>query len=206
MDLKEQILEKTESLIMRYGIKSVTMDDLAREMGMSKKTLYQYIPNKTQMVQEIFKKKIEEEKCIMEEAQAQAVDAIDEILTIARWVIKDLREMSPTVIFDLQKYYREIWTMMESYHSKHILRKIRQNIERGIEEGVYRNDISADLISKLYVSKNASVASSELFPPGEYDLEELFKAHMIYHIRGIASPKGLQLFEKHLAARDGKID
>lgn len=206
MDIKHKILDTTEALIMRYGIKSVTMDDLAREMGMSKKTLYQYIPNKATMIKEIFLKKIEEEKVIMEDIRLQATDAIDELMKIASYVIGELRKFSPSIVYDLKKYYKEVWRLMEQYHSTHQLKLMKANIERGIKEGLYRQNMSADIISRLYIAKNAIVADDELFPPEQCNFEALFKEHIKYHIYGIASPKGLAMMERHLKAGEWQID
>ncbi len=206
MDTKYQILNKAESLFMRYGIKSVTMDDLAREMGISKKTLYQYVSNKADLIESIFQLKIEEEQKMMAQYKAESTDAIDEILKIARHVIRELRQFSPSVMYDLQKYYRGTYRQMEAFHTRHIIRMIRENIERGMKEGVYRSNLSADILSKLYVAKSALVADQELFPLQQYNIEQLFKEHMIYHIYGVASPKGLKIFEKYLEDKQGEID
>ncbi len=206
MDVKYQILNKAESLFMRYGIKSVTMDDLAREMGMSKKTLYQYVSNKADLIENIFRLKIEEEQKMMAQYKEESTNAIDEVLKIARHVIRELRQFSPTVMYDLQKYYRGTYRQMEAYHSRHIIKVIRENVERGIKEGNYRSNLSPDIVSKLYVAKSSLVADQELFPLQQYHIERLFKEHIIYHIHGIASPQGLALFEKYLEAKQGEID
>jgi AcrR family transcriptional regulator len=206
MDTKHQILTKAESLFMRYGIKSVTMDDLAREMGMSKKTLYQYVSHKADLIENIFQLKIEEEQKMMAQYKAESTDAIDEILKIARHVIRELRQFSPSVMYDLQKYYRSTYRQMEAFHTRHIIKMIRENIERGMEEGVYRSNLSPDILSKLYVAKSALVADQELFPLQQYNIEQLFKEHIIYHIYGVASPKGLRIFEKYLEDKQGEID
>ncbi len=206
MDVKHQILNKAESLFMRYGIKSVTMDDLAREMGMSKKTLYQYVANKAELIENIFQLKIAEEQQMMATYRKESADAIDEILKIARHVIRELRQFSPTVMYDLQKYYRGTYRQMEAYHTRHIIKIIRENIERGIKEGVYRSNLSPDILSKLYVAKSSLVADPELFPLHQYNIEQLFKEHIIYHLHGVASPKGLEVFEQYLKEKQGSID
>lgn len=199
MEIKQQILTKAEALFMRYGLKSITMDDLARELGMSKKTLYQYIDNKADLIAQLFQLRIDEEREMMETFQKQATDAIDEILHLARYIIRKLRQLSPTVVYDLQKYYRSTWKEMEALHQKHVYHIIKENIERGIGQGVYRDDIHPDIIAKLYVGKTSLVADEDLFPLRDYDISELFKEYMLYHLHGIASAKGLALLEEHLA-------
>ncbi len=202
-EVKQQILDKSEELFMRYGIKSVTMDDIARELGISKKTLYQYVANKTELIEQIFHQRIEREKKQMARIRDISADAVEEILKIADYVIAELRQLSPTTMYDLQKYYRGTWCQMDALHQSHVYQLIRDNIERGMEQGVYRHDLDPDIIAKLYVGKTSLVADDELFPLREYNIEELFKQYIHYHIHGIASPKGLRLLEQHLGEAGG---
>lgn len=198
MDSKQQILNKSMELFMRYGIKSVTMDDIARQLGISKKTLYQYVSNKNDLIAQIFQQKIEQEKKIMADIRLDSLDAIDEILKIAAYVIKELRELSPTTVYDLQKYYRETWRQMEALHQRHIYTIIRENIQWGIEQGLYRNKVNPDIIAKLFVGKTSLVVDEELFPTRDYNMGDLFKEYIYYHIHGVASPKGLEFLRNHL--------
>lgn len=185
-------------LFMRYGIKSVTMDDIARQLGISKKTLYRYVENKNDLIAQIFEQKIEQEKKVMAQIREDSSDAIDEILKIAAYVIRELRTLSPTTVYDLQKYYRETWRQMEALHQRHIYTIIRENIQRGIKQALYRINMNPDIISKLFVGKTSLVVDEELFPIRDYNLGDLYKEYIYYHIHGIASPKGLHLLEKHL--------
>jgi AcrR family transcriptional regulator len=200
MELKQHILKKAFNLFMRYGIKSITMDDLSRDLGISKKTLYQYVENKADLIEQLFQQHIEEEKRIMAHIQRESVDAIDELLKIARYVMQKLHELSPTTVLDLQKYYPNTWREMEALHQRHVFAIIKQNMERGIREGVYRADMQLDIIAKLYVGKSMLVTDGSLFPASEYDISRLYREYINYHLHGIASPKGLQELGKYLAA------
>lgn len=191
---------------MRYGIKSITMDDLSRELGISKKTLYQYIDNKNDLINELFKCRLDEEKVMMEGFQKAATDAIDEILQLARYIIRKLRQLSPTVVYDLQKYYRTTWKEMEALHQKHVYQMIKDNLERGMEQGIYRSEINPDIVAKLYVGKTSLVADEDLFPLRDYDISELFREYMLYHIHGIANEKGKKLLSQHLAKSSEEIE
>lgn len=198
MDSKQQIISKAADLFMRYGIKSVTMDDIARELGISKKTLYEHVSNKSDLIEQIFEQKISEEKEMMARFRETSEDAIDEILNITKFVLKTLRHLSPTTVYDLQKYYRSTWKMMESLHCNHYYDLIRDNLERGIAQGVYRNDLNPDIIAKLYVGSSDFVTNDQWFPVREYRMDDLFIQHMNYHLHGIASAKGLVLLERHM--------
>ncbi len=201
MDQKTQILTNSELLFRRYGIKSVTMDDIARHQGISKKTLYLYVDSKTDLIDKITQNHISREVEEMAEIRNKSKDAIDEILNIAKYGIQQLRNLSPTVVYDLKKYYRESWSKFETLHKTFIYTLIKENIDQGRKEGFYREGINPDIIAKLYVGKTMIVVDEELFPLKDYNREQLFKEYMLYHIHGIASDKGLALLEKHMNER-----
>ncbi len=197
MEVKSRILEKAMFLFLRYGIESITMDDIARELGISKKTLYQYVENKADLIEKIIGEYIENEKTAIAACHTNAKDAIEELLLIAKYVTMILREMSPSIAYDLKKYYRQSRDAMEKFNHAHIYNVIRQNIEDGKAQGIYREDVNADIVAKLYVGKTSLVVDEELFPLRDYNKENLFREYINYHIHGIASPKGLTLLEKH---------
>lgn len=198
MDTKQTILNKTEALFMRYGLKSVTMDDISRELGISKKTLYQYVANKQDLIEQIFQKRIQEEKSVMRQIRSETRDAIEEMLKIAAYVTLMLRKMSPTVMYDLEKYYKKTWSQMQQLHKRHVYQIILDNLERGIADGVYRAEINPDIIAKIYVAKSTDIVDPEIFPAMEYHVEELFREFILYHLYGIISSRGRELMDRHL--------
>ena len=197
MQLDNRILTKAESLFFKYGIKSISMDDLSRELGISKKTLYQSVENKKELVIQVFQNLIQKEIDAVISIRKDADDAIDEMIEVARYVIPMLLQISPTLIFDIQKYYRDVWLLCEEFNQQEVFTVIKENIERGIKEGIYREEFHSEIIAKLYVGKTNLVIDEDIFPLKEYNKENLFKEHIQYHIRGIATSKGLKLLEKH---------
>ncbi len=198
MEIKEKILQKSEELFLRYGLKSVTMDDLARQLGVSKKTLYQFVENKADLVEKIILMHIAAEKALMEEVRAKSGDAVEEMIQIARYAIQQLRKLSPTLVYDLQKYYQNAWQLIQNLRSVHVHSLIRDNIERGIEQGVYRSDLDAAIIAKIYVLGTLAIVDENAFPQKEYNKETLFIEFIKYHLQGITTEKGLELYKKHL--------
>ena len=172
MELKQRILHKVSEMFMRYGIKSVTMDDISRNLGISKKTLYQFVDNKADLLQQVFQQHIEDEVLAMEDIVRQSKDAIEETLNMAKYVTDLLRDMSPNTLYDLQKYYREIWQMMEVLHQQHIYKVIFNNLERGIKETLYREDIDPDIIARLYAGCNAIIVDEAIFPLPGHSLQD----------------------------------
>lgn len=198
-DLKNHILQKTEVLFLKYGIKSVTMDDIARELGISKKTLYQFFENKTDLLRQLAENHVQRDIETAAQFQAQSKNALEEILGFAKHAMNEISKFSsPTAIYDFQKYYPEIWQIFEKFQNEHIFQNVKNNLNRGIREGLYREDVDADIIAKLYVSKTLCVIDEDMFPHRQYDKVRLFKQYFYYHIRGIATSKGLKILEKYL--------
>ena len=198
MEKKENILQAAESLFLKYGVKSVSMDDISSKIGISKKTLYHFIENKRDLIKQVVSLHIKEEEKRLEEINKNSLDAIDEMMKIAKHVIDVLRNMQPSLMYDLKKYYRESWSLLESLHMKYVEKCIRNNIERGIKEGVYRKEIKPEIISRIYVGKSLLVADDDLFPNTQFEKRALFEEFIIYHMHGIASEKGLLRLQKLL--------
>ncbi|MEL6924718.1 MAG: TetR/AcrR family transcriptional regulator, partial [Bacteroidota bacterium] len=201
MDLREKILFQTEEMFMRYGIKSVTMDDISRELGISKKTLYQFVDNKADLIQQIFHEHTKREIEAMTAIKAESKNALEEMLSMARYVSQMIRKTGPKVIFDLKKYYRPTYELMESFHQQTVYRIIRENLEQGIREKIYRKEIDVDIISKLYVVSTFQIVDDGIFPMKDYNRETLYWELIKYHINGIASAKGLELLQKYSGER-----
>jgi len=194
---EQKILTQAEALFMRVGIKSVTMQDLSRELGISKKTLYQYVENKADLVLKIIFNHAQAEMEAITKITAESRDAIDEMLEIARYSLEQLREISPTMIYDIKKYYRKSWDVLERLHQEHAMGVIVENFKRGVKEGLYRNDFDIDIVSKLYVSKTFLLVEESLFPLRKYDRRHLMNEFIKYHLYGIVSPKGKAVLEEN---------
>ena len=134
----------------------------------------------------------------MEEVRAKSGDAVEEMIQIARYAIQQLRKLSPTLVYDLQKYYQNAWQLIQNLRSVHVHSLIRDNIERGIEQGVYRSDLDAAIIAKIYVLGTLAIVDENAFPQKEYNKETLFIEFIKYHLQGITTEKGLELYKKHL--------
>lgn len=197
MNTGEKIITKAGDLFMQYGIKSISMDEVARSLGISKKTLYQHVNNKADLIQKVMIIHITEEKDAMCTIHETAKDAIDEMMQISRYVSELLQRVNPTVIYDLQKYYAKGWELMESLHFEHTYTLIKENIEKGMEQGLYRPNLDADIIAKLYIGRMDLVVDKNLFPIGEYTISQIHNNAMTYHLYGIMSTKGIELFEKY---------
>ena len=198
-EIKNNILHRAEGLFLKYGVKSVTMDDIARELAVSKKTLYQFFENKNDLLEQVAEHNFSNDLFQIEEIKRLSTDALDEMMRIARHILSELaRIQSPTMFYDLQKYHRELWLKFEKHNDETVFQHIKNNIERGVSEGLYRTDLDADIIAKIYVNNmNLIIMDSHAMQTRE-DRTRLFRQTFSYHTHGIATPRGLELLEKRL--------
>lgn len=193
-----EIIEQSSQIFMRYGIRSVTMDDLARHLGVSKKTFYKYFEDKDALIRAIIFSKTEIDKQLCLISSAQAENAIDEMIRINEFSSALLQNVHSSVFFDLQKYHRDAWQIMENHKNVFVAGQIKNNILRGIDEGYYRDNIQAEIISKAYVKTIDALFDGETFPAPDFNFNEVFNQIVRFQIRGLASEKGLSYLKKRL--------
>ncbi|MFN8297596.1 MAG: TetR/AcrR family transcriptional regulator [Chitinophagales bacterium] len=191
------LLERSRELFMRHGVKSLTMDDIARELGMSKKTIYQYVDNKSELVQLTLEGYLNEERDSVTRMVTEARNSVDCIIVLVSYFLNQTREFNPYVLNDLQRYYPASWNVLNEYRYNYFKNIIAKNIEEGIKEGLYRPDLDADVISKIYIKGFEILLDQELFPQKDYVFVSVYKEFLNYHLRGIVSQKGLKLLEEH---------
>ena len=193
------LLESVESLFMRFGIKSITMDDIARELGISKKTLYQMVESKDALVIKVLGHHISREKNQCQCLSKDAGNAVEEIFSIMDANSHELAQMKTNIINDLQKYHRDAWVMLRNFQYDFVLKIIRENLIRGRKEGLYREDFDIDILAKLHLSTAFSLFDEQLFPAGSTSKVNLFKEYMMHFLHGIVSAKGLTYLKKKLS-------
>jgi AcrR family transcriptional regulator len=200
MDEKKlEIMERASAVYMKYGIKSVTMDDLSRELAMSKKTIYKYFNDKNELVKSIIEFKVEMDKALCINCQQQSENAIDDLINVSKLVIEHVGNINPTVFFDLQKHYKDAWKVMENHKWEFISSMIKENINRGIKEKIYRDDLNVEVISRLYVGCTDLLMNGEIFPWPEFQFEQLFSEFIQFQIHGMANEDGLKYLKNKLS-------
>lgn len=195
----QDLIGKISELYLRYGIKSITMDDLARDLGVSKKTLYLHFEDKKDVVRKVIHHIIEHQKCGINEVLAQqGANAIDKLMMITRFFAEHLKSSNVSLTYDLEKYYPELWNEVLEFKREEVYRHIMDNINEGIGENLYRTDMDYEIIARAYVSR-MEMYQTELWEPlSKYPLEVVFRTLFIYHIRGIANNNGLKHLEKSM--------
>jgi AcrR family transcriptional regulator len=195
MEQKEiQLIEQVDKLFMRCGIKSLTMDDIARELGISKKTLYQFCTDKEDLLKKSFAHYFKCEEQLQNNIQDKNLNAIDEIFEVSKHVSEMLKTIHPSIHYDLRKYYPETWKIFSEYRKNFMLKCVSDNMEKGKKEGLYRANLNIPIVARIHISRVDVVFDGELFPANQFNFAEVFFEMIRYHIRGIASPKGIEYF------------
>ncbi len=184
-------------VFMTYGIKSVTMDDIARHLRMSKKTLYQHFSDKNDLVKRCLERDCHITENVVNEILSRGSNAIEENFEISKHIVEDLRNIHPSIFYDLEKYYPEAWNTMHHLRHEFVGEVMLKNMERGIEEGLYREDLNVKLMTKLWVARLNIIFDPNLFALDEFNLADVYRHMFIHHIRGIASNKGLKYIEEN---------
>jgi TetR/AcrR family transcriptional regulator, cholesterol catabolism regulator len=198
------ILEQVAVLFMKYGIKSVTMDDIARYLGISKKTVYQYVADKTELVGKFLEYELKKKAEIVDEAVSQSENAIEALCTINYHMNESIRELNPSTEYDLKKYYPDLYHRLDESRKLKMYETIIENIRRGKGEGLYRPEVNEEIISKLQVIRATFICSDEVISINEYTSKDFFREFLVYHIRGIATFKGIEVFEQNIKKFDNR--
>lgn len=193
----KKIVEESVQLFLKFGIRSVTMDDVSRELGISKKTLYKYVSNKTELVEQGVKMTFGKIMEDMHEIASNTENAIDELFKIDEYFDNMMRTQHPAMMYQLRKYHAETFNWLEGSKVDFILNTTRNNLKRGTDQGYYREDINQDYISYIYLA-HAIVMESEIIPESICESSDFHREHVIYHVRGIGTPKGLKYLQQKL--------
>ncbi len=200
MDEKHgNFLLRVYELYNKFGIKSVTMDDVSRELGMSKKTLYECIEDKADLVKLVMEMVFRFHGEKLNEITTQGINAIEEIFEVNRYMTKMVKEQNPTLVYDMQKYYPELYGTLMQEQRRRMHEAIRSNLIKGIEEGLYRSEMNVEIISKLHMTRmEYSHRQDNNYQLSDIDSREVMQEIFIYHLHGIANEKGIKFLNEKL--------
>ena len=192
-----RIEQKAEELFFTYGLKSVTMDDIAREAGVSKKTIYQIFDDKNAVVTNVISKLISEQEKQLKQSSKTAENAVHEIKLISEGLASLVMKLRPVLIYDLHKYFPDCWGMMKRFKEENLRSAIIANLEKGIAEGLYRKDLDFETICQFGLVQFSSFFAPESYPSNKFKLIKVIIEITELVLYGIGSPKGLPLIKKH---------
>ena len=197
MKTKDRILLAAKELFYRYGIKSVTMDDIAKHLSIAKKTIYHFFKNKEDIVRAFANASLLENQQRMKKVSASSENAIDEIMQIMNHLKTMFAQMNPNLFYDLRKHHHESWKQFGNFKEKFILNKIETNLQKGIKQKLYRKDINVKILARLRIEEVEMVFNSEIFPHDKYNFTAVQVALLDHFLHGITTLKGHKLINRY---------
>ena len=194
---KEKILQGAIELFMKYGLRSISMDDIARHLTVSKKTLYQHFADKEDLITVVLSSHIDDNRKQYEVITENSANAIDELAQISQCLRKDMSETNPSVLFDLQKFHPKAWEVWLDHKNKYIRESVVRNIKQGIEEGYYRADVNPDVLAAIRIELISMGFDQNVFPHSTFNLAEVQTQLFDHFVYGLCTDKGKKLYQKH---------
>ncbi len=192
----QSILNSAFNIFTENGIRNISMDDLCRKMGISKKTLYKYVENKADLLRKINNHIHSQIINAIIELEKTDLNAIDILLEMSKIPGKLFTQINPIISFEMRKYYPQVFEKSTSDRKVLITNSIRKNMDQGIKEGLYRQDLNKDIIAQLYFKNIEDFHTTLGETMKKYSFEKIFEVMFENHIRGIANEKGIEYFEK----------
>lgn len=191
------IIEQVRKLYQRYGIKSVTMDDVAKQLCISKKTLYEHFKDKEDLVRQVLLLEHERIGKYFRAIEKEDSNALEEILEVLKLIHTMYRDYNPSMEYDIRKYYPDLYTRIREIRRKRMFESSYRNLNKGKREGLYRKEMNSRIIARLQVFITENMFDNDLFSIEEITSLKVYKEMFFYHIYGILSQKGLTLFEEN---------
>jgi AcrR family transcriptional regulator len=197
MSQTERIIAGGEELFLTAGIRSVTMDDIARHLCMSKKTIYQFFKDKNELVMALTKKKLQEDEDQVSEIISKSANVIEEMINMMKCSEDIFSRINPIVIHDLQKYHPDAWKEFQNFKSEVLVRTLEELLSKGVKQGYIRPEIDVKIIARMRVNQVELGFNTTVFPIAEFNtwkVQQQFHEHFNY---GICTLKGYKLLNQY---------
>ena len=200
MHPRQHILTAALPLFLRHGARSVTMDDIAANLHISKKTIYKWFANKDQIVHDGLLQYLGAARAEFDQVSRTAPTALDELLALRDWLRRQLTDVQPSIFYDLQKYYPAAWALWLDHKNGYTLNQIQHNLHRGVREGLFRPELDVAVLARLRLAQVELAFSPTCYPHREFDLGRVQVALLDHFLRGIVTARGQDLLRQRLAA------
>ena len=195
--MQTKILLKARDLMLQSGLRQVTMDDLAHQLGISKKTIYQYYKDKDDLVKAVVNLELKDHELICEKCKSKAENAIHEMFLLMENMKAMTQTMNPNAMMELEKHFSSSFEMIKNHKDEFLFSLIKQNLMKGIEEGCYRKDLDIDIISKFRLETVFIPFNLHLFPLNKFNSIEVHTQLMEHFVYGLMTVKGHELMDKY---------
>lgn len=193
--LSERIVLFSISLFKNEGIRNVTTQEIAQKLNISKKTLYNQFPSKSDLIFKCVEFELNHSKCNIEDLTHSGLDAIEEMMYLAQRVVSMHKEFNDEFIYELEKFYPESWGLIKQYKNTYVRKVILENLEKGKKQGFYRKDLNERIVSSIYIGASNSLLDYDIFSRKDR-LADIFKEFFLYHIHAVATAEGGKRLEE----------
>lgn len=197
MSTEEKIIKGAEELFFKYGIRSVTMDDIAKHLGMSKKTIYQYYKEKDEIIHKLMMAQIEGHQCTFSECVERSENIVDEVFTMMKNIHEIFSKINPQFIYELQKYYPQTWKLFKDFKEEFIIKMVEKSLEKGKKEGHVRPDVNVKILSRLRMEQVELAMDPAAFSPDKFKILDVQLTLVEHFLYGICTLKGHKLINKY---------
>ncbi|MFO0322540.1 MAG: TetR/AcrR family transcriptional regulator [Bacteroidota bacterium] len=197
MEPQEKILKITLELFYKYGIKRVTMDDIAKELGMSKKTIYQYYKEKDDLLHQLFEIEMCKHQKKFDEIFIQAKNPIHEIILISQTMIEMLQQVNPLFFIDLRKFYPTAFKQFQSFKENCAYKDLLRNVKKGKEDGYYRSDIDEEFVARFRLAQIDMLMFGDYFTFEKINFTKAHELMLDMFVYSISTTKGHKLINEY---------
>ena len=198
--MREKILLGATDLFLNYGFKSVTMDDIASAIGVSKKTIYHHFDNKTKLVEAVTFELFETICDGIDGICDTSKNPIEELYDIKMFVMHHLKSEKSSPQFQLKKYYPRIYEVLKLKQFEKMHDSVKDSLQKGIDTELFRPKINVDFISRMYFNGMTGIKDNSIFPQDIYTMEYLMESYLEYHLRAIVTEKGFKILNQFITS------
>lgn len=198
MSTEKNILEGAKNLFMQFGLKSITMDDIARKVGVSKKTIYQFFNDKNSIVFKSVHEHFSEHRKEIETVLNSSRDAIESMYRISKCMKIQVEAINPTVLYDLQRYFPKAYKRFLEFKNTFMKQKMTNIVEDGIESGYFRKEINPEILIIQRIEQVQLAFNNEIFPRDKFDFKEIHEQLFDHFIHGILTEKGKEKYNQYI--------
>jgi TetR/AcrR family transcriptional regulator, cholesterol catabolism regulator len=197
MEIKERILNKASEMCFRFGIRSVTMDDIAKDLGISKKTIYQHFDDKDEIIYQVMQSEMAKDKCEWADLEKMSKNLLDKMKNTVDLMRKTMEGMNPAIIFDIKRYHPRAWNVFENHKKDFMMDNVTKDLNQGIKEGMFRSEINVEFMAKYRMEQVELGFNPDVFPTNKFNIVEIQTTLMDHFIRGILTEKGLKEYNSY---------
>jgi len=196
--MKQKIILKSTELFLNLGFKSVTMDDIANELGISKKTIYVHFANKTKLVEAVtfvlFESICSGIDCICDASK----NPIEELYDIKMYVMNHLKNEKTSPQYQLKKYYPQIFEALRVKQFDIMYESVKESLQKGVNTTLFREHINVDFIARMYFNGMMGIKDASIFPRDVFSMEYLMESYLEYHLRAIVTDNGMKILNNFI--------